>query len=159
MVFPQFPPRHELHAAFEDCFYFEGEHIPGQPVWRDCQLQHAARFVVRVENGYSITALRQFEGSQQQQQSENEVTATPALSPLPMPEPVAEERYAGPNGRVIVSATARDSLTDEELEAIEEDPLLSRLQGDKVFVFDDMGVLSLYGERSIPLLGLSEADI
>ncbi len=105
----------------------------------------------------ALDALRQYQGNQQT--ATREEAPTPALSPIPVPEPDADELSAGPNSQLVITSTPDPSLTEEQLRELDADPLLSRLKGNQTFVLDETGALSLYGVLSIPLLGLSEADI
>ena len=90
---------------------------------------------------------------------EFEDPAAPDLPIFPAADPEAEELRAGVNSRLVISFTPRESLAPNELDQIIEDPVLSRLHGNRVFVLDDTGVLSLLGIQFVPLLGLTESDI
>jgi protein involved in polysaccharide export with SLBB domain len=74
-------------------------------------------------------------------------------------EPVVEIKQAGANSRLVITFSPDQAMTAEELQELEDDPVLSRLTGSQNFVLDDSGVLSLLGTQSIPLLGLTESDI
>ena len=72
---------------------------------------------------------------------------------------VEEESRAEPRSRVVLTLNPREGLRHNELEEIGDDPLLGRLVGNHLFILDDAGVMSLLGIESIPLLGLTEAEI
>ena len=83
----------------------------------------------------------------------------PPLSPAIAAAPVAEEPRASARGRLVVSFTPKESLSPGELQELRADRTLSRLSGSRTYQLDDNGVLSLLGIQSIPLLGLTEADV
>jgi hypothetical protein len=86
-------------------------------------------------------------------------TPSSALSPGFSTVPIVEILRAGANSRLVINFNPRESLTERELQDIQADRTLSRLQGSRTFELDDNGVLSLLGIESIPLLGLTESDI
>ena len=111
----------------------------------------------------ALQSIRQYQNSQVQTRGEPvrelEDTVAPGLPVPPALEPEPEELRAGANSRLVISFVPRESLTPNELEQISEDPVLSRLHGNRVFALDDTGVLSLLGIQMVPLLGLTESDI
>lgn len=66
---------------------------------------------------------------------------------------------ADARSRLVINFTPMESLQSRELQALEDDSVLSKLIGNHLFVLDDSGVLSLQGLELIPLLGLTESDI
>ena len=111
----------------------------------------------------ALLAIQQYQDSQVQTVGEPvrelDEVGIPDLPILPAAEPEVEELRAGANSRLVISFIPRESLVPNELEQIAEDPVLSRLHGNRVFVLDDTGVLSLLGIQMVPLLGLTESDI
>lgn len=81
------------------------------------------------------------------------------LSPALGAERVEETPRASAHSRIVINLSPKESMTAEELEEFENDTLLSRLGGSRIFVLDDNGVLTLLGIQSVPLLGLTESDI
>lgn len=69
------------------------------------------------------------------------------------------ELRADANSRLVIDFTPRESLLPDELEALQQDPVLGRLTGSRTFELDGNGVLSLLGVQSVPLLGLTEGDV
>ena len=90
---------------------------------------------------------------------ESAETSSVDLSPAVAAEPKGEIQRASANSRLVVNFLPKDSLSEDELEDLQQDPALSRITGSRNFVLDDNGVLSLPGITSIPLLGLGEPDI
>ena len=111
----------------------------------------------------ALRAIQQYQDSQVQTVGEPvrevEEVGVSDLPISPAVEAEAEELRAGANSRLVISFMPRESLAPNELEQIVEDPVLSQLQGNHVFVLDDTGVLSLLGIQLVPLLGLTESDI
>ncbi|MDA0707406.1 MAG: SLBB domain-containing protein [Proteobacteria bacterium] len=107
----------------------------------------------------ALEALRSAQGSQAQPVAEPTESLSPALSPVVAAKPVGEVQRAGRGSRLIIDFSPKESLSEQELEALQEDRALARLRGSQNFVLDDQGVLSLLGIESIPLLGLTENDI
>ena len=111
----------------------------------------------------ALRAIQQYQDSQVQTVGEPvrelEEVEVPDLPISPPAEPEADELRAGANNRLVISFVPREKLALNELEQIAEDPVLSRLHGNRVFVLDDTGVLSLLGVQLVPLLGLTESDI
>ena len=81
------------------------------------------------------------------------------LSPAMAAQSVVSMARASAGSRLIISFTPRESLSDVELRELQADRTLSRLSGDRTFVLDENGVLSLLDIETIPLLGLTEPDI
>ncbi len=69
------------------------------------------------------------------------------------------ELRAQSRSRIVLEFSPVESLTPDELRAIDRDPALARLTGSRVFMLDEAGILSIQGLDAIPLLGLNEADI
>ena len=111
----------------------------------------------------ALLAIQQYQGSQAQTVGEPvrelESSQLPDQQPDVVAEPEVEELRAGANSRLVISFTPKESLTADELDQIAEDAVLSRLRGNRVFVLDNTGVLSLLGIQMVPLLGLTESDI
>ena len=112
----------------------------------------------------AMDALRQMQSQQRTQITQSireQPSATQESELLPaVLEPSADkEPAARARSRIIVNFTARSSLTPAETSSLEEDPVLNGLQGSKLYILDDAGVLSLPGLDAIPLLGLVEEDI
>ena len=111
----------------------------------------------------ALQAIQQYQDSQVQTVGEPvrelEEFGVPDLPISPPAETEADELRAGANSRLVISFMPRETLAPNELEQIAEDPVLSRLRGNRVFVLDDTGVLSLLGIQLVPLLGLTESDI
>ncbi len=110
----------------------------------------------------ALRALEQYETSRPQTAPrpvrETPSTQTPALSPIPE---IAEEEElrASPNSSLVIRMTPRNDLTAQQREALEQNQVKSSLVGNRSYTLDDVGVLSLFNVRFIPLLGLNEADI
>jgi len=108
----------------------------------------------------ALDALRNTQAGQLQTAGEpvREQADTPAagLSPVRPAEPVGEVQRASANSRLVINFTPQGSLNETELEAVADDPALSRLQGSHTFVLNENGSLSLLGIESVPLLGLTE---
>ena len=104
---------------------------------------------------------QQAAGVQNVGQPVRETATTPSadLSPAVAAEPKGEIQRAGANSRLVINFTPKDSLSQNELQDLRQDPALSRIAGSRNFVLDENGVLSLLGIESIPLLGLTESDI
>lgn len=85
--------------------------------------------------------------------------ATSSLSPMLAAPIAAEAKRASANSRLVINFSPKDSLNDRELADLKGDRTLSQIMGNRSFVLDDNGVLSLLGIQSIPLLGLNESDI
>ena len=116
-----------------------------------------------VQRQQALEALRQAQSGQAQRVGqpvqEDQAPSSVELSPLVTAEPVTEIQRASANSRLVIDFTPKESLTERELEMLEEDPAFNRINGSRTFVLDDNGVLSLLGIQSIPLLGLTESDI
>jgi len=111
----------------------------------------------------AMQAIRQLQDQQKgtTQQSINEPIqeAEPITSSTVDQTPPYEEPRAQPRSSLVLDFTLLDTLTVDERLAIDNDPILRNLQGSRVFILDESGVLSVQGLEMIPLLGLSEEDI
>ncbi len=85
--------------------------------------------------------------------------AAPDLSPRVSRVAPKEEARADVGSRLVITFAPKVSLTSGERADLEEDPVFRRLRGNRAFILDDSGGLSLPGLGVVPLLGLNEADI
>jgi protein involved in polysaccharide export with SLBB domain len=112
----------------------------------------------------AMDAIRQLE-SQQSTQGSQSIREEPSavkngdLISAVLAEPAEEIPTAKARSRIVIDFTPRSSLSTRELADLEQDPLLTGLQGSQLYILDDAGVLSLPGFDAIPLLGLVEEDI
>ncbi len=74
---------------------------------------------------------------------------------LMAPEPLR----ARPGSLLVIDFQPRASLTDIEMESLQDDLVLRGLTGSNTYVLTDSAVLRLPGAHSIPLRGLTEDDI
>ena len=70
-----------------------------------------------------------------------------------------EEPRASAGSSVVLTLTPKGELTAGELESLSADPALRRVLGRSAFTLDESGSLLFPGLGSVPLLGLTEADI
>jgi len=111
-------------------------------------------------------ALRQIELLQKQSGDNSQV---PGLSgnmtdlmpsfDLPVVEEEPEELRAERRSRVIVTLDLEEDLERRQVAEFERDEALRRVEGSRFYELDDAGVLNLPGLSSIPLLGLTAAQI
>ena len=66
---------------------------------------------------------------------------------------------AGPGSRLVIDLVPAFDLTDEELQAIEDDPVLSGVSGSRYYELDRFGALTMPGLPEISLVGLSAEQI
>ena len=113
----------------------------------------------------AMDAISQFERSQSAGQSQSlresdqDRGATSDLSPVVSKVRTEDEPRADVGSRLVITFTPRDALTKQERSDLENDPAFERLSGNRAFMLDASGGLSLPGLGVVPLLGLSEADI
>ena len=70
-----------------------------------------------------------------------------------------EPLRAAARSRLVVSFLPKITLTNDEIFAIVDDPVLSKLQGTHFLALDNSGILSVLGLVSIPILGLTDDAI
>lgn len=96
------------------------------------------------------------------QQSINEPmsrTNSPGLTDT-MEQPALEsELRAEPRSRIVLDFEPSDSLTDARRRYVDEDPVLGRLVGSRLYILNDAGELMLSGLEPIGLLGMNVVDI
>ena len=117
----------------------------------------------------ALDALRQFQEQQRQLQSRQQPSATPQTDsgsqsqltdPSARPFPVEEQvPRAQPGSALVVTMMPKPFLTPAELQEMEDDRALSRVQGSHFYELDDFGVLHLPGLPEIRLLGLTVGGI
>lgn len=66
---------------------------------------------------------------------------------------------AAAGSRLVIEFAAKETLLTSELDEIERNPTLRRLQGNRFFELDASGMLSIPGLNGIPLSGLTEDQI
>ena len=113
----------------------------------------------------AMDAVSQFERSesagqsQSLRESDQDRGATSDLSPVVSKVRTEDEPRADVGSRLVITFTPREALTKRERSNLENDPAFERLSGNRAFMLDATGGLSLPGLGVVPLLGLSEADI
>jgi protein involved in polysaccharide export with SLBB domain len=108
----------------------------------------------------AMEALRGLNSQQQQsQQSINEAISEFTGLEVEDAEQETEEVRAEARSRLVVGFDLPEEMSAAEKTEVEEDPIMQRLIGSRLFILDDNGILSLEGLASIPLLGLTEEDI
>jgi polysaccharide export outer membrane protein len=111
----------------------------------------------------AMDAMRQLESQQMagSQQSINEPIQQPNSISTDNVDDIltSVEATAQSRSRLVINFTPVETLTTQQLSALNGDTVLQKLIGSHLFVLDDSGVLSLQDLEVIPLLGLSEADI
>ena len=112
----------------------------------------------------ALEALRQSQPTSAEQQSDISEDLTPV--PMEFGEDAVEldEDEQGPlradaGSRLIIDLVPHTSLTPDELTAIQDDPVLSRLGGSQFYELDEFGVLELPGLQKVLLLGLTSEAI
>jgi protein involved in polysaccharide export with SLBB domain len=96
---------------------------------------------------------------QQSQQSINEAISEFTGLEVEDAEQETEEVRAEARSRLVIGFDLPEEMSAAEKTEVEEDPIMQRLIGSRLFILDDNGILSLEGLASIPLLGLTEEDI
>jgi len=108
----------------------------------------------------AMEALRGLTSQQQQsQQSINEAISEFTGLEVEDAEQETEEVRAEARSRLVIGFDLPEEMSAAEKTEVEEDPIMQRLIGSRLFILDDNGILSLEGLASIPLLGLTEEDI
>jgi protein involved in polysaccharide export with SLBB domain len=108
----------------------------------------------------AMEALRGLNSQQQQsQQSINEAISEFTGLEVEDAEQETEEVRAEARSRLVIGFDLPEEMSAAEKTEVEEDPIMQRLIGSRLFILDDNGILSLEGLASIPLLGLTEEDI
>ena len=108
----------------------------------------------------AMEALRGLNSQQQQsQQSINEAISEFTGLEVEDAEQETEEMRAEARSRLVIGFDLPEEMSAAEKREVEEDPIMQRLIGSRLFILDDNGILSLEGLASIPLLGLTEEDI
>jgi protein involved in polysaccharide export with SLBB domain len=108
----------------------------------------------------AMEALRGLPSQQQQsQQSINEAISEFTGLEVEDAEQETEEVRAEARSRLVIGFDLPEEMSAAEKTEVEEDPIMQRLIGSRLFILDDNGILSLEGLASIPLLGLTEEDI
>ena len=108
----------------------------------------------------AMEALRGLNSQQQQsQQSINEAISEFTGLEVEDAEQETEEMRAEARSRLVIGFDLPEEMSAAEKTEVEEDPIMQRLIGSRLFILDDNGILSLEGLASIPLLGLTEEDI
>ena len=74
---------------------------------------------------------------------------------LLVPEPLK----ASASSRVVINLVPKFTLTPTEASELDEDPVLSLIQGSQFYELDKNGVLNLPGLAAIPLMGLDDDGI
>ena len=116
------------------------------------------------ERERALRALRNAGGTSDQD-SDRPSALTEELSLESTAEPEEEELpgddvvRAQPGTRLVVDLVPNFDLTDEQLEEIEQDPVLRRIRGSHYYELDRSGNLVIPGLPDISLLGLSEEQI
>lgn len=112
----------------------------------------------------ALQAIRDLQSpaNSQPPQSINEVDT--AAEPSPADDVNAlflldDEIRAMSRSRIVINFVRKENLPRTVAQSIDDDPVLRRLDGTRLFVLDDDGILSLQGLAEIPLLGLKEEDI
>ncbi len=115
------------------------------------------------QRAQAMQAIRQL---QSEQTGGTQQTINEAMEPVEPDEAttvdgilLAAEPRAQARSRLVVNFVPLESLTREQQQNLEDDPILERLVGSHAFVLDESGVLSIQGLELIPLLGLNEEDI
>ena len=89
------------------------------------------------------------------------------LTEMPVEEPLfdvyelfeEEELLAAADSRVVINLLPKLSLSVAERNKLDEDPVLSRIQGSHYYELDESGVLLLPGLPDIVLLGMNDEQI
>lgn len=136
--------------------------VNAQSVRLSAEQQRMLNQLPPAQREQALRALEQYESSRPQSVT-NPITETPSTPPPAVSSvPVIdeeEELRASPNSSLVIRMSPKADLTVEELEALDENPVKAALVGNRSYTLDDVGVLSLFDVRFIPLLGLTEADI
>lgn len=92
--------------------------------------------------------------------NEQEDEEAPLLTP-PLSETILTEiePRAEPGTRLVINFAPREDLDREETRLVEEDPVLQRLVGSRLFILDDAADLMVNGIGEIALMGLNEDHI
>ena len=116
------------------------------------------------EREQALRALRNATG----QTVEDEQTSTlaePLSGEMPLNEDGEEEEMleevvrAQPGTRLVVDLVPGFELSDEDIEEIEDDPILSRIRGSHYYELDRLGNLVIPGLPAISLIGLTEEQV
>ncbi len=115
----------------------------------------------------ALNALRQLQSSSSSSSISTQSSITEPLTgedaqlePTDMTQAVEPvELVVDAGSRVVINLTPKESLTTTETAELNQDPVLSRLQGSQFFELDNSGVLHLPGLKDIALMGLNDEAI
>ena len=112
----------------------------------------------------ALAALRQMQGQVADQapfQSLNEPATSPTtVDPVdPNPFLTGGEPVAEASSTLVIRMTVMEGLSRDELESLDDDSARQGLQGSRVFLVDEDGMLELPGVVSVPVGGLTAKEI